>query len=173
MDNQNTPHRTFSTEYELTFTVPKKLFKRLLEHLIPIRSEHLAQKWFLKTESNNGEVITQHRIRKTERREVQTITYSYDTKYRFSASERLEFNAPITAEEFNTISEIHSDSLLVKKTRIITQDRETGLTYYIDIYTDEPDKDLKVEIEFKAKEEMSGYKVPKWLKENMIKNSDK
>ena len=80
----------------------------------------------------------------------------------------MEFNAEITLEEYEELKETYEAAGKAEVMKIRTFFREpldTVSVYTLDTYPDEEGDRARIEIEFKSKEEMQQWKMPKWLKE--------
>ncbi len=174
--------KTYDRELELGFEVSAtKAIKSIIrENLVIFQQNIIHQTWL--EEGEVGDYKFRTRIRRTE------ITYpavhepfagkcKYTTKYskndeKAAEQDNMELNAEITTEEYEKLKKIYQAAGKEEVMKIRTYFRtplNTLSIYTLDTYPNEEGDRARIEIEFKSKEEMEGWKAPDWFKELIAK----
>lgn len=176
--------KRYESEHELSFEIPLVDFLKLLADGTLSKKEviRIQQKWLFKGKADGCMYST--RIRSTQkcRGTVGTTPdkfepwgpmvglwdkYEYTTKYYLSQTERLEFNAPISHDEYEKISSLHPNGKVVNKTRILFRDKTVDQNFGNILYSADIVKGgdkVIIELEFSSKEAKALYAPPSWAK---------
>ena len=84
----------------------------------------------------------------------------------------MELNAEITPEEYEKLKKIYAAAGKEEVVKIRTYFRtplNTLSIYTLDTYPNEKGDRARIEIEFKNKQEMEGWRAPDWLQDLVLK----
>ena len=161
--------KTYDRELELGFEVSAAQVIKIItrENLVILQQNIIHQTWL--EEGEVGDYKFRTRIRRTEIAHPEEIgswagKCEFTTKY----SKNMELNAEITPEEYQKLKKIYEAAGKEEVVKIRTYFRtplNTLSIYTLDTYPNEKGDRARIEIEFKSKEEMQQWKMPKWLKE--------
>ena len=170
--------KQYERELELGFEVSAAQVIKIItrENLIILQQNIIHQTWL--EEGEVGDYKFRTRIRKTEISYPDAIDSwagkcEFTTKYsksneKAAAQDNMELNAEITPEEYEKLEKIYKAAGKEEVVKIRTYFRtplNTLSIYTLDTYPKEKGDRARIEIEFKNKEEMQQWKMPKWLKE--------
>ena len=174
--------KTYDRELELGFEVSAAQAIKAItrENMIILQQNIIHQTWLEEGEVSDYKFRT--RIRRTE------IAYpdangswagkcEFTTKYSKSdeqaaVQDNMELNAEIPPEEYEKLKKIYAAAGKEEVVKIRTYFR-TPLTtlsiYTLDTYPNEKGDRARIEIEFKNKQEMEGWRAPDWLQDLVLK----
>ena len=170
--------KIYDRELELGFEVSAAQAVKIItrENLVILQQNIIHQTWL--EEGEVGDYKFRTRIRRTEIAYPDAIDSwagkcEFTTKYskndeKAAAQDNMELNAEITPEEYQKLKKIYEAAGKEEIVKIRTYFRtplNTLSIYTLDTYPNEKDDRARIEIEFKSKEEMRQWKMPKWLKE--------
>ena len=170
--------KTYDRELELGFEVSAAQAVKIItrENLVILQQNIIHQTWL--EEGEVGDYKFRTRIRRTEIAHPEEIgswagKCEFTTKYsksdeKAAAQDNMELNAEITPEEYQKLKKIYEAAGKEEVVKIRTYFRtplNTLSIYTLDTCPNEKGDRARIEIEFKNKQEMEKYKVPRWLKE--------
>lgn len=174
--------KTYDRELELGFEVSAAQAIKAItrENMIILQQNIIHQTWLEEGEVSDYKFRT--RIRRTE------IAYpdangswagkcEFTTKYSKSdeqaaVQDNMELNAEITPEEYEKLKKIYAAAGKEEVVKIRTYFRtplNTLSIYTLDTYPNEKGDRARIEIEFKNKQEMEGWRAPDWLQDLVLK----
>ena len=163
--------KTYDRELELGFEVSAAQVIKIItrENLVILQQNIIHQTWL--EEGEVGDYKFRTRIRRTEIAHPEEIgswagKCEFTTKYsksdeKAAAQDNMELNAETTPEEYQAAGKEE----VVKIRTYFRTPLNTLSIYTLDTYPNEKGDRARIEIEFKSKEEMQQWKMPKWLKE--------
>ena len=170
--------KTYDRELELGFEVSAAQAVKIItrENLVILQQNIIHQTWL--EEGEVGDYKFRTRIRRTEIAHPDAIDSwagkcEFTTKYsksdeKAAAQDNMELNAEITPEEYQKLKKIYEAAGKEEVVKIRTYFRtplNTLSIYTLDTYPNEKGDRARIEIEFKNKQEMRQWEMPKWLKE--------
>lgn len=174
--------KTYDRELELGFEVSAaQAIKAITRENLAILNQNIIHQTWLE-EGEVGDYKFHTRIRKTEIAYPDAIISwagkcEYTTKYSKSdeqaaVQDNMELNAEITPEEYEKLKKIYEAAGKEEVVKIRTYFRtplNTLSIYTLDTYPNEKGDRARIEIEFKNKQEMEGWRAPDWLQDLVLK----